>query len=274
LILHPHPQGEQWLAYRASSQSVPNLPLIVRSVGCYDMLRSWSEGPLQKWFLEIFWTSRGKGAFCVDGKWTSCGPGDMFIYRPGEVHELKAESDRWRYCWITFDHVDCMRWLEGFGLVERTYSAGPCPEDLFEQIGDELRNCLPEGERQAAHLAHALLIKASSRAPLPKPSSPATQAKQVMDERFHDPLFDIARISRELKVHRTTLFRLFHRQYGLTPSRYLQNIRLQKALAMLRQTPLPVQEIAERCGFSDPNYLARCVRRATGRNPREFRLGT
>jgi transcriptional regulator GlxA family with amidase domain len=43
---------------------------------------------------------------------------------------------------------------------------------------------------------------------------------------------------------------------------------------MLRQTPLPVQEIAERCGFSDPNYLARCVRRATGRNPREFRLGT
>lgn len=270
---HSHPQGHQWLTYRANPHGLSNLPLTVKSVGCYKMGRNWHEGPIKKWFLEIFWTVRGRGAFRVDDKWLLVGPGDIFIYRPGEVHELKAESENWSYAWTTFDHVDAPRWIEGFGLTGRVHQGGPAPMDLLEQIAGELLTCLPEGERNAAQLAHALLIKASSGASEVRESSPALHAKQRMDNHYQDPRFGVAEIAHELKIHRTTLFRLFQQQFGLTPSRYLQNLRMQKALSMLRESPESIQEVARLCGFSDPNYFSRSVRRATGVNPRDFRRG-
>jgi AraC-like DNA-binding protein len=268
-----HPAGKQWLIYRSSRPGLPNLPLTVQSVGCYEMNRGWYEGPIRKWFLEIFWTLSGRGAFKVDGEWIPVRPGDIFIYRPGEYHELKSEAEQWRYGWITFDHADADRWLEGFGLTNRLHQAGECPVELLEEIAEQLLTCLPEGERRAASLAHDLLVNASSGATKSKESSPANHAKKRMDASYADPLFGISEIAKELKIHRTTLFRLFHQQFGLTPSRYLQNLRMQKALSMLRESSEPIQEVGRLCGFRDANYFSRSVRRATGMSPREFRRG-
>lgn len=237
------------------------------------MNHGWYEGPSQKWFIELFWTIRGKGAFRVDNKWVLVGPGDIFLYQPGEIHELKTASDRWRYGWITFDHIDAPRWLEGFGLNQRIHQGGICPLNLFEEIAEQLQTCLPEGERKAATLAHNLLMNASSSAAEPKESSPARHAKKQMDNHFDNPLFGVMEIAKELKIHRTTLFRLFHQQFGLNPSRYLQNLRMQKALSMLRESAEPVQEVARSCGFSDASYFSRSVRQATGMSPRDFRNG-
>ena len=62
--------------------------------------------------------------------------------------------------------------------------------------------------------------------------------------------------------------RAFHQSVGMPPHSYLLSRRLERAERMLRETQLPLSEIAAATGFSDQSHLARHFRRRTGMSPR------
>ncbi len=61
--------------------------------------------------------------------------------------------------------------------------------------------------------------------------------------------------------------RAFHQSVGMPPHGYLLSRRLERAERMLRETSLPLAEIAGATGFSDQSHLARHFRRRTGMPP-------
>jgi AraC-like DNA-binding protein len=61
--------------------------------------------------------------------------------------------------------------------------------------------------------------------------------------------------------------RAFHQTVGMPPHSYLLGRRLERAERMLRETRLPLAEIAVATGFSDQSHLARHFRRRTGMPP-------
>src|SRR5262249_39853333 len=65
--------------------------------------------------------------------------------------------------------------------------------------------------------------------------------------------------------------RAFHQSVGSPPHSYLLGRRLERAERMLRETRLPLSEIAVATGFSDQSHLARHFRRRTGVSPRVAR---
>ncbi len=67
--------------------------------------------------------------------------------------------------------------------------------------------------------------------------------------------------------------RLFSSVYNTTPQKYLMGIRIRRACALLKESALPVTEIAMRCGFSDSNYFSRAFRKSTGMTPSQYRNG-
>lgn len=67
--------------------------------------------------------------------------------------------------------------------------------------------------------------------------------------------------------------RLFSSAYNTTPQKYLMGIRLRHACSMLRDSTLPITEIALRCGFSDSNYFSRAFKKANGITPSQYRNG-
>ena len=62
--------------------------------------------------------------------------------------------------------------------------------------------------------------------------------------------------------------RAFHQSVGMPPHSYLLSRRLERAERMLRETRLPMSEIAAATGFSDQSHLTRHFRRRTGMSPR------
>lgn len=61
--------------------------------------------------------------------------------------------------------------------------------------------------------------------------------------------------------------RAFQQSVGLPPHRYMLRRRLEHVEKMLRETQLPLSEIALAVGFSDQSHLARHFRRLTGMPP-------
>ena len=61
--------------------------------------------------------------------------------------------------------------------------------------------------------------------------------------------------------------RAFRQSLGTPPHGYLVQRRLERVKQMLRESKLPLSEIALATGFSDQSHLARHFRRLTGTSP-------
>ena len=69
-----------------------------------------------------------------------------------------------------------------------------------------------------------------------------------------------------------TFARRVERATGLSPVRFLQRLRVERAMELLETTSLPVEEVARRVGYAEPTTLRRLLRRDTGRAPRALRV--
>ena len=52
---------------------------------------------------------------------------------------------------------------------------------------------------------------------------------------------------------------------------YINGVRINHALALLSQTDVPVNEIAERIGFSNPNYFHKIFKQYMNTSPLAYR---
>ena len=79
------------------------------------------------------------------------------------------------------------------------------------------------------------------------------------------------RIAGSVSVSPSVCLRCFRKLLGMTPIRYLRQLRLEKAAHLLRATDLPVNRISLECGFSDVSYFTKTFRGEKGCAPREYR---
>jgi AraC family transcriptional regulator, arabinose operon regulatory protein len=67
------------------------------------------------------------------------------------------------------------------------------------------------------------------------------------------------------------LIRVFQRDAGMTPIKYMWHYRLNQGLELLRSTGLSIGEIAESIGFKTSYHFARMVKQDTGKTASEIR---
>lgn len=92
------------------------------------------------------------------------------------------------------------------------------------------------------------------------------RARDCMDARSHEawPVKQLAIVSGVSEAH---FARAFKQAYGLPPHRYLLTRRIERATALLRDTDLPITEIAFQTGWESLGTFGRTFRDITGENP-------
>jgi AraC family transcriptional regulator len=78
-------------------------------------------------------------------------------------------------------------------------------------------------------------------------------------------------LASELGISPVQLSRRFSNSTGMTPSRYLCHIRLEKVKNMLIDTQLPLEVIAQSCGFNNGFYLSRVFTKIVKTSPSAYR---
>jgi AraC-like DNA-binding protein/ligand-binding sensor protein len=64
---------------------------------------------------------------------------------------------------------------------------------------------------------------------------------------------------------------VFKEEMGENLSNYLNRLRVEKAAAMLKETNLPISEIAAACGFEDQSWFSKIFRNYAGFSPGKYR---
>lgn len=265
---------EFWNSYfRPFSEEEFRLPLGIRSTGRYAVGPGWRDVERQKDFTELFWCLSGSGELQADGRIYTLEPGSVFFYYPGNVHIIRART-AWDYRWVSFDGPLAESLIRGFGFESRLVEAGPCPEELFEELRRQISAITLCGQKQALATGFNILccVGAGLRSAGPGKSGRLVEsALEQMEKHFSEPGFDVTRLAEILGVHRATLFRAFEQILKISPIGYLKELRLQKALPILKNTHLTIAEIATLCGFASADYFSRCISAATGTNPSSLR---
>ncbi len=82
---------------------------------------------------------------------------------------------------------------------------------------------------------------------------------------------DLSSVAEALHVTPNYLNRLFRKELGIPPKRYLTGLRMQQAFSLLNSTRLSIQEISARCGYRNQFAFSREFRKKYGKSPLEVR---
>jgi AraC family transcriptional regulator len=134
----------------------------------------------------------------------------------------------------------------------------------------------------ASALTHLLLVAGSRREVLPMTAStqappgvalPRWRLRRVTDyadAHLHETV-DLDSLARAAGLSRRHFARVFLRQMGETPHRWLMTLRLERAKELLANSDFSIIQIAETCGFAGQAHLTRLLSRRAGMTPLRWR---
>ncbi|MTW12382.1 helix-turn-helix domain-containing protein [Pseudoduganella eburnea] len=96
------------------------------------------------------------------------------------------------------------------------------------------------------------------------------RAKDRMDAASQEE-WPVSRLAEVSCVSATHFARSFKEAFGLPPHRYLLTRRIEKAVTLLRETDLPITDIAFSTGWKSLGTFGRTFRDITGKNPGDIR---
>lgn len=67
------------------------------------------------------------------------------------------------------------------------------------------------------------------------------------------------------------LRKYFLQRYAMTPKKWLDEKRLQKAMVLLRSSDMTIAQIAQGCGYATLSWFSHCFKQRYGKRPKEIR---
>lgn len=96
------------------------------------------------------------------------------------------------------------------------------------------------------------------------------KAVYYINENIAQPM-SVQGISKNVGISKSALYRGFHAHFGCTVSRYISRVRIEKAIVLLSDNNLSIEEIALRVGFADGSYFSKTFKKEKGISPLKYR---
>lgn len=102
--------------------------------------------------------------------------------------------------------------------------------------------------------------------------SPRARVRRLVEWILQDPARaeGIERLAEHAAMSPRSLSRLFVRETGTTPARFVRLARLRFARQLLERPGLRIAWVARRCGFASEERMRRTFQRALGTSPRGY----
>lgn len=91
-----------------------------------------------------------------------------------------------------------------------------------------------------------------------------------INENFYKEI-TIQTLSQDFMINSNYISQLFKKEVGITFTDYITNLRIDYAKELLRETKFSLEEIANKCGYTDYFYFIRVFKKITGIAPGQFR---
>jgi len=217
------------------------------------------------------------GRVHVDSLNLPLAPGQALLVHPYQFHhfsKLARSSLLWLFCTFELESQSSLESLRN-RVIPIDESTDRASRDLLQEWQTPEKEFHDEN-LQAGLLRLLLSLKRTRHRtgrdlpPEPKDDLVRTINRQLAD--WHSRTVGIADLADALNLSASHLRTRFKQTAGIPLGRYIQNYRINRAMALLRTSTRSMSQVAEEAGFGSPQAFNRVFKKETGRTPRSYRM--
>lgn len=256
-------------------------------------------------FWEFIYVDRGFALLGGGANSVLLSEGDLAVIAPGETHSLVAPGDAALHCCLFMEQELGNMRQEIFslpGFIELSIRA-KAPEEKkvkpkpsrfecirldfserqeFVRLCDRINRERIEKARGWQQLVKSLLCQvlvfysrldiAARRTERTSDSAKGSPYKIIkyLEDNYRNPITG-GELSDESGLSADYIIKHFKSELSISPAEYLRRYRVAKSMELLCSTELPVNEIAQSCGFVDMSAFSRVFKLYEGDTPSAYR---
>lgn len=246
-----------------SEHNVNMLDLSIDFCGYEDLEPSYSYGPSVRNNYVLHYISHGTGTFYYNNENVSLEAGDLFLLKPNEMTYYVANNiDPWSYYWIGISGTK-LEELFSLSKIYETAILKYSQSKKTKNIGNLIKEIVLQTENNITQLdyikaysyLYSIMYELGKAYPNPLRENKIkhdyfSQIKNYIDQNYHNNI-DIQSIADQLNINRSYLSVLFKKHMGLSPKKYMMDVRMKRASQLLFATKMTINEIAFSVGYND-----------------------
>ena len=230
----------------------------------------------------IHYVTKGYGTFKFNGKVYNLKQGDIFILLKGmQVEYVASIDDPWEYYWIGFSGSNANEYLNRTSITNSCVAN--CEENskipqIILNMCEISKTYNPSRSDDILLLKELYSLLYALIEEFPKPF-------EYKDKELHTYIQDalnfinsnymhsitVQEIADYVNLSRSYLYKMFIKNLGISPQRYLINLRMYKATLLLKVTKLPIGEVASSVGYSDSLLFSKTFSKHFSMSPLNYR---
>ncbi len=230
----------------------------------------------------IHYVTKGYGTFKFNGKVYNLKQGDIFILLKGmQVEYVASIDDPWEYYWIGFSGSNANEYLNRTSITNSCVAN--CEENskipqIILNMCEISKTYNPSRSDDILLLKELYSLLYALIEEFPKPF-------EYKDKELHTYIQDalnfinsnymhsitVQEIADYVNLSRSYLYKMFIKNLGISPQRYLINLRMCKATLLLKSTKLPIGEVASNVGYSDSLLFSKTFSKHFSMSPLNYR---
>jgi len=261
-----------------------NTDLYLEHCGIQHCPPGHTYGRIQRLEYHLHFIISGKGTLEYNGQVYHLQRGDVFAIPPGATdYKYYADlKDPWYYAWVAFNGTKARHYMMLSG-IRNTHIIRPSyiePENytkLIHQILEARHITLPNELTRLGYLFEiiSLLMETNKSASQVAPDEyPAElyveRALQFIENQYQNNI-NVNDIVEHVGINRSYFSIVFKQQMQISPIKYLQEFRINRAKYLLESTGLCLYEIALQVGYKDAFILSKIFKKSTKLSPSQYR---
>lgn len=265
------------------NESQDSVELALNYCGIEECRPGYFHSPPKRSIYLIHIILRGKGILEIDDQTFHLGENDAFLIPPYRKGSYRADQEEpWVYMWIGFSGLKAYECLAkaGFGQ-QRLVRQVACAERLHGIIRKMLeipqltlvnelrRNSMMQWFLSELIEEYQVLHKNQDTYSY-SAAAYVNYAKEFLAENYNRKV-KVNDLAERIGINRSYLAKSFKKMIGCSPQKFLVNLRMEKAVTMLKNTEFPINQIAAEVGYENPLTFSKIFKQGYGISPKNYR---
>lgn len=263
--------NENMLKYTESDLNISYIDAVFNQ----RLTSSWKHTPKVNLFHHLYLVLEGEFIACIDGEPIHVKK-NQILYVPSDVsYQSESLSSEFYYIGVMFsleknatsdypfrslyDLQFPEKFLKLFENLEKNW--------VSKTFGYRLRTKMVLYDIFRNLLAEHLMINDILHG-----YNTIKNAVHYIEENYYKDFIDLNDLAKMSDITPTHFIRIFKSIYSTTPIKYINKLRMSRAVELLDHSSLPINEIAQQLGFQDVSYFSKLFKRTYGKSPLQHRM--
>ena len=242
---------------------------------------------LNKSCFTFHFVMQGKGYLKHNDSVQTIGPGKCFIINPGMNASYYPDyQNPWAYVWLEIGGEFVKKIVSKIDFISNNYVIKIKQIDQINQAFAHIFNEAEMELNQSAELLRvnayiyiilSILIKEHCIEDAPsgvlKQESQIKKVRQYLDVNYANPSVSIAKVAEHFYFNPAYMSRAFKNIVGISPKKYIIQLRMRRAVELLKNNSFSINQIANALGYENQFYFSKEFRDYYGTQPSKYKHG-